>query len=897
MNKHLKHKAPLRSLLSTLSASAILLVGVTSPVPAFAEKPTAPTDVKVTRVEEGFSDAQGQVPPEGWTVESSESASGMQANWQGWSFHSLSEITAKWGTGGEHSRFSLADGTVAIVQSDGNRPSNSDFSVKFSSTLWSPNIELDEHLGAVKVSFDSHYRQGQAPQTATLVASFDNSDPIDVMKFDAARYNETVEVIVDAPENASQVKFGWAYLNSSNNWYWMIDNVAIMESEPAPANPYFVSDAKPIATPGSSLAVTVAGLREGMTPVLTLDDMAVANVPTADAEGTLEMDVTIPKSVEPGFMTLTVSGKGIAPISQTITVFSDTPAPYESVEPRLWVSTLDDLTGWDTSGDLGWETMNADQVVSAYGTDNRQSFTRADGAYVHIEAGSGGEATLRSPAISISPSQQVELRLDTHLRVRGNSSQSASINAIFDSGRQELLWTGTENLYSAQLRLPLRSKAGESSVRFEISYESGAGEGSLSVDNVYLARPLAELPEGQEPEAVVDVLSDVQGALTQMCDKVLPGFQELSPKSDVLVVNGDLVNQGTDTNWNNYITALNGCGRDNYNLNISTIGNHEFYPGGSTTVEQYRQRFLDYTDMEDVGGQGGLWGEVLVDDELPLLWIGTEGYDYNRYTGSGPFFVMSDEQFDWLRGRLDYYRQEERPVLLFSHFVFPYSVSGTYIRFNANDYGEDTARVASLLQENPNVVMINSHTHWDINLNDWTAEKRFTPSADYGVNTFNTGAVTTQYGPSGDWGEKGISGADPTGLRVSLYPDRVRVTAYHFTAGGPVAAQEYDVPRPGQVEEPVSSVEVETSVTSRCVAGKVTQVISARNIGENPVDISITSPHGTKNFKDIAPDRSSSVALSTRAKEIDAGTVSFTATDTEGNTTNTQVDYPSTSCK
>lgn len=266
----------------------------------------------------------------------------------------------------------------------------------------------------------------------------------------------------------------------------------------------------------------------------------------------------------------------------------------------------------------------------------------------------------------------------------------------------------------------------------------------------------------------------------------------MAQKADVLVSNGDLVSTGSVANYTAYLDALAAGGGGEYETVISTIGNHEYY--GSEGSAVYQKRFLDMTGMREVGGEGGLWGEVLVDGELPLLWFGSEFYDYTAQTGSGPFMELGREQFSWLRDRLAYWREQGKPVLLFSHHLLPYSVSGSYARFYENDFGQDEERFAALLDQNPNVILFNSHTHWSPTLNDWSFEMRTDPTLALAPTAVNTAAVTTMYGPSGDWEERVIGGADPVGLRAALYDDRVRVTAYSFSPTGSTEVKHIDVP-------------------------------------------------------------------------------------------------------
>lgn len=79
-------------------------------------------------------------------------------------------------------------------------------------------------------------------------------------------------------------------------------------------------------------------------------------------------------------------------------------------------------------------------------------------------------------------------------------------------------------------------------------------------------------------------------------------------------------------------------------------------------------------------------------------------------------------------------------------------------------------------------------------------EQRFDPTASRGATIVNTAAVTTMYGPSGDWNETAVGGADPVGLRVELYGDRIRVSAHSFSTGGGTLLKSVDVAIPTDAE-------------------------------------------------------------------------------------------------
>lgn len=464
-----------------------------------------------------------------------------------------------------------------------------------------------------------------------------------------------------------------------------------------------------------------------------------------------------------------------------------------TTERQFWFDGFDGADRWTADGD--WALSTIGEVVSGYGTDRRQAFTRASGLIAVAEAKNGPiTGSLTSDPIEVDGGDDLELRFDSHYRKRG-ATQAGTVTVSFDQGEPIVLreYAGADE-ESAQPRLPFTVPEGATSMSIRFDVRADGAAGSWMIDDVQVVRALRPLKTDAAPSAVVDVFSDIQGATARMRDLVMPGLRSLPHTADTLVVNGDLVGTGSNANWDAYVDAFRSGGAGEYGTAISTLGNHEFY--GWDGSDTYLDRFLDRTGMREVGGQGGIWGETLVDGELPLLWVGSESYDYAAKTGAGPFVEFSEEQFAWLEERLAHWRAQNKPVLLFSHHVLPYSVSGSYARFYANDYGADTERFASLLAENPNVVMLNSHTHWSAKLNDWSVEQRPDPTASRGATIVNTVSVTTQYGPSGDWGEAGIGGANPVGLRVELYDDRIRVTAHEFSSAGSAEIKHVDIAIP-----------------------------------------------------------------------------------------------------
>jgi arabinoxylan arabinofuranohydrolase len=111
------------------------------------------------------------------------------------------------------------------------------------------------------------------------------------------------------------------------------------------------------------------------------------------------------------------------------------------------------------------------------------------------------------------------------------------------------------------------------------------------------------------------------------------------------------------------------------------------------------------------------------------------------------------------------------------------------------------------------------------------------------------------------------------------------VTGVHdvyFTFTGPTGANlvEVDTWSFTAADGSAPSLDVTTSASTRCIAGKVILTVQAKNNNAVPVDVTIASSHGSKAFTAIAPGKSASNAVTIRQASVPAGeaTVSVAAT-------------------
>ncbi|KZM34735.1 family 43 glycosylhydrolase [Oerskovia enterophila] len=100
-------------------------------------------------------------------------------------------------------------------------------------------------------------------------------------------------------------------------------------------------------------------------------------------------------------------------------------------------------------------------------------------------------------------------------------------------------------------------------------------------------------------------------------------------------------------------------------------------------------------------------------------------------------------------------------------------------------------------------------------------------------------------------------------------------------------------------QEPVDTeadLGVESTVRAQCTGRTATLSVRAVNTSDTPLDITLTTPLGTKTFQAVAPGKSASQTFSARAQTLTAGTTTVTATRTDGTTHTQQIDHTTTTC-
>ena len=208
--------------------------------------------------------APGQIAstgPSGWSVQtfyadgSSDAVQLTQgtAEWLGWKFLDKSTWLAKKTANASTKRgdFALGLNGMAVIESDGLRAQK-----VYSSSLIAPAVNVSAGKSYV-LHFNAHYRQGQSPQTADVLVTFDKGPAVS-FAVTADALNQAFEKTFAIPAGATTAQLSWNYRSTSNNWYWALDDVSLDQDQSVPPPPFDPSalpktDQKPALSIGPTL--------------------------------------------------------------------------------------------------------------------------------------------------------------------------------------------------------------------------------------------------------------------------------------------------------------------------------------------------------------------------------------------------------------------------------------------------------------------------------------------------------------------------------------------------------------------------------------------------------------------------------------------------------------------
>ncbi len=228
-----------------------------------------------------------------------------------------------------------------------------------------------------------------------------------------------------------------------------------------------------------------------------------------------------------------------------------------------------------------------------------------------------------------------------------------------------------------------------------------------------------------EPTTNSDLAFAVFGDVHENIDhfqESIDDFYKINPNMDALILNGDVVDQGIDEQYDSVKETLD----KNKNLLpktiIKNIGNHEFFDynievNSKEQVQSFINNYLEFSGEEKVYHDKWIKG-------YHFISLGSE--DGNSETMNSVTAFLSEEQLEWFKEKISEKYEKGKPIFVFLHQHLEYP--------NSNWVGIEQAKeLREILSDYPEVILFSSHTHRDISDNSISLNEPFT--------IVNTGAI------------------------------------------------------------------------------------------------------------------------------------------------------------
>lgn len=204
--------------------------------------------------------------------------------------------------------------------------------------------------------------------------------------------------------------------------------------------------------------------------------------------------------------------------------------------------------------------------------------------------------------------------------------------------------------------------------------------------------------------------------------KAIKDLNKINSSMDALVLNGDIVDQGLDKQYNSVKNVLNKNKELLPKAIIKNIGNHELFEynieiNSPAQVQGFINRYLEFADESNVYHDTWVRG-------YHFISLGSE--DGNSETLNSITAFISDKQLKWFEEKLSENYQKGKPIFVFLHQPLDYG-NGKWIGVKQSE------QIKEILSQYPEVILFSSHSHSDLNENSVILNKPFT--------IVNTGAI------------------------------------------------------------------------------------------------------------------------------------------------------------
>lgn len=298
------------------------------------------------------------------------------------------------------------------------------------------------------------------------------------------------------------------------------------------------------------------------------------------------------------------------------------------------------------------------------------------------------------------------------------------------------------------------------------------------------------------------VISDQQISTSSPCfyrrsKKAFEDIRENSPSSELIVVNGDIVDEAKAENYDSFYDSYSSVYQNEETKLAVGLGNHEFiiqnedpyYTGVSQ--EELTQRYETRLSLwkNKTGNQSPYFSMKVKGSSF--IFLGTTKMPGALDGNTRADATLGEEQLAWFKTQVDEAKRTGNPIYVFSHGSLRDTVDGSLTSKNQTWYGykkEEEDEIRKVIDGIDNLFFFSSHSHWSF--------ENGTPylAQDDGASFFNTAAVGYLWEGNGNghsYKNGSYENGGGQGLYVEVYDDQVFIRGRQFEAADSISRYWY----------------------------------------------------------------------------------------------------------
>lgn len=261
-------------------------------------------------------------------------------------------------------------------------------------------------------------------------------------------------------------------------------------------------------------------------------------------------------------------------------------------------------------------------------------------------------------------------------------------------------------------------------------------------------------------------------------------IKEVTPNSSGIVINGDIVDEFDDSNYDIFFDAYSKVYDDEKTPLYIGLGNHEFidlsedarYEGQSE--EEIRANFNERLDLWKSKTGNDKQYYTFEKGNVKFIFLGTTRMPMELDGNTRADNYLGDEQIERLKKEIN--NSLGKPIFIMSHGSLRDTVSGSLSSLNQTWYGfteDEDNKIRQVISGKENILFFSSHSHWSFeSINPYYIE-------DDGPYYFNTGAISYLWEGEGSghhYKNGSYENGGAQGLYVDVFENQIHIKGRQF---------------------------------------------------------------------------------------------------------------------